>query len=158
MLPVINHGDVAFMVIATVLVAIMTPGLAFFYGGLVEKKNSLTMMFQSFVAIGVVTIMWIFGGFSLVFGNDIGGVIGNPAQFFAFHGMDFLVNPNYGSHIPFLMFFMYQLMFAIITAPLMTGAFANRINIGGWIKVLVLWMLFVYFPVGSLDLGWRILS
>lgn len=147
MLPVINHGDVAFMVIATVLVAIMTPGLAFFYGGLVEKKNSLTMMFQSFVAIGIVTIMWIFGGFSLVFGNDIGGVIGNPAQFFAFRGMDFLVNPNYGSHIPFLMFFMYQLMFAIITAPLMTGAFANRINIGGWIKVLVLWMIFVYFPV-----------
>ena len=64
MLPVINHGDVAFMVIATVLVAVMTPGLAFFYGGLVEKKNSLTMMFQSFVAIGIVTIMWIFGGFS----------------------------------------------------------------------------------------------
>lgn len=147
MLPVINHGDVAFMVIATVLVAVMTPGLAFFYGGLVEKKNSLTMMFQSFVAIGIVTIMWIFGGFSLVFGNDIGGVIGNPAQFFVFRGMDFLVNPNYGSHIPFLMFFMYQLMFAIITAPLMTGAFANRINIGGWIKVLVLWMIFVYFPV-----------
>ena len=147
MLPVINHGDVAFMVIATVLVAVMTPGLAFFYGGLVEKKNSLTMMFQSFVAIGIVNNNVDLGGFSLVFGNDIGGVIGNPAQFFAFRGMDFLVNPNYGSHIPFLMFFMYQLMFAIITAPLMTGAFANRINIGGWIKVLVLWMIFVYFPV-----------
>ena len=147
MMHAINHGDVSFMIIATVLVAVMTPGLAFFYGGLVEKKNSLTMMFQSFISIGVVTIMWIFGGFSLVFGNDIGGVIGNPAQFFAFNGMNFSVNASYGSHIPFLMFFMYQLMFAIITAPLMTGAFANRIRIGGWIKVLVLWTLVVYFPV-----------
>ena len=68
----INNGDVAFMVIATVLVFVMTPGLAFFYGGLVEKKNSLTMMMYSFIAIGVVTVMWVFGGFSLVFGNDIG--------------------------------------------------------------------------------------
>ena len=147
MMHAINHGDVAFMVVATILVAIMTPGLAFFYGGLVEKKNSLTMMFQSFISIGVVTVMWIFGGFSLVFGNDIGGVIGNPGQFFAFNGMNFAVNTSYGSHIPFLMFFMYQLMFAVITAPLMTGAFANRIKIGGWIKVLVLWTLLVYFPV-----------
>lgn len=143
----INNGDVAFMVIATVLVFVMTPGLAFFYGGLVEKKNSLTMMMYSFIAIGVVTVMWVFGGFSLVFGNDIGGVIGNPLQYFMLNGVDFSVNATYGSHIPFLMFFMYQLMFAIITAPLMTGAFANRMNIGGWIKVLIIWMILIYFPV-----------
>lgn len=76
----IIHGDVAFMVISTVLVLIMTPGLAFFYGGLVERKNALTIMFQCFIAIGVVTVMWIFGGFGMVFGGDIGGVIGNPTD------------------------------------------------------------------------------
>ena len=143
----IIHGDVAFMIISTVLVLIMTPGLALFYGGLVEKRNSLTIMFQCFISIGVVTIMWIFGGFGMVFGTDIGGIIGNPMDYFAFMGMDYLVNTNYSSNIPFLLFFMYQLMFAIITAPLMTGAFANRLTIGGWIKILVLWMILIYYPV-----------
>ena len=143
----IIHGDVAFMIISTVLVLIMTPGLALFYGGLVEKRNSLTIMFQCFISIGIVTIMWIFGGFGMVFGTDIGGIIGNPMDYFAFMGMDYLVNTNYSSNIPFLLFFMYQLMFAIITAPLMTGAFANRLTIGGWIKILVLWMILIYFPV-----------
>ena len=143
----IVHGDVAFMIVSMVLVLIMTPGLALFYGGLVERKNCLTMMFQSFISIGVVTVLWIFGGFGMVFGNDIGGVIGNPTNYFAFAGMDYLINPRYSDTIPFLLFFMYQLMFAIITAPLMTGAFANRITIGGWVKVLILWMILVYYPV-----------
>ena len=143
----IIHGDVAFMIISTVLVLIMTPGLAFFYGGLVEKKNALTIMFQCFISIGIVTVLWIFGGFGMVFGRDIGGVIGNPLDYIGFMGMDYLINPQYSSNIPFLMFFMYQLMFAIITAPLMTGAIANRITIGGWIKVLILWMILIYFPV-----------
>ena len=143
----IVHGDVAFMIVSMVLVLIMTPGLALFYGGLVERKNCLTMMFQSFISIGIVTVLWIFGGFGMVFGNDIGGVIGNPTNYFAFSGMDYLINPTYSDTIPFLLFFMYQLMFAIITAPLMTGAFANRITIGGWVKVLILWMILVYYPV-----------
>ena len=78
----IIHGDVAFMILATTLVLIMTPGLAFFYGGLVERKNALTIMFQVFISIGIVGLLWIFGGFSLVFGDDIGGIIGNPFQFF----------------------------------------------------------------------------
>ncbi|MDO5517119.1 MAG: ammonium transporter, partial [Clostridium sp.] len=143
----INHGDVAFMIVSTVLVLIMIPGLAFFYGGLVERQNSLTMMFQSFISIGVVTILWIFGGFGMVFGTDIGGIIGNPLDYFGFRGMDYLINTAYSSNLPFLLFFMYQLMFAIITAPLMTGAFANRLTISGWIKILVLWMIFIYFPV-----------
>lgn len=143
----IIHGDVAFMIISTVLVLIMIPGLAFFYGGLVPRKHSLTMMFQSFIAIGIVTILWIFGGFGLTFGDDIGGIIGNPLQFFAFSGLSDSINANYSSNIPFILFFMYQLMFAIITAPLMTGAFANRITISGWIKVLIVWMILIYFPV-----------
>ncbi|MDX8335234.1 MULTISPECIES: ammonium transporter [Cetobacterium] len=141
------HGNVAFMVVATVLVFFMTPGLAFFYGGLVEKKHALTLMLQIFISIGVVTLMWIFGGFSLVFGDTIGGVIGDPFQFMNFKDVIFQVNTKYGLTIPFLMFFMYQLMFAIITLPLMTGTIVNRITIGAWIKYLIIWMILVYFPV-----------
>lgn len=143
----IIHGDVAFMIISTVLVLIMIPGLAFFYGGLVERKNSLTMMFQTFIAIGVVTILWIFGGFGLTFGDDIAGIIGNPLEYFGFSGMSYMINTEYSANLPFLLFFMYQLMFAIITAPLMTGAYANRLTIEGWIKILILWMILIYFPV-----------
>lgn len=144
---VINNGDVAFMVIATVLVYLMIPGLAFFYGGLVARKNSLTMMMYTFLTIGIVTVLWVLGGFSLVFGSDIGGVIGNPVDYMLLHGVDFTINPNYGSEIPFLMFFMYQLMFAIITPPLMTGAFASRVNILGWIRIMIPWIILIYFPV-----------
>lgn len=154
----INNGDVAFMVITTVLVFFMTPGLAFFYGGLVERKNALTMMMYTFVSIGIVTVMWALGGFSMVFGNDTAGFIGDPMHYFMLNNVDFTINPNYGSQIPFLMFFMYQLMFAIITAPLMTGAFANRMTLGGWIKVLVLWMIFIYFPVAHWVWGGGFLS
>ena len=154
----IIHGDVAFMIISTVLVLIMTPGLALFYGGLVERKNSLTIMFQCFISIGTVTVLWIFGGFGMVFGSDISGIIGNPLNYFGFIGMDYLINNQYSSNIPFLLFFMYQLMFAIITAPLMTGGFANRITIGGWIKVLILWMILIYFPVAHWVWGGGFLS
>ncbi|MGL4293100.1 MAG: ammonium transporter [Bacteroidales bacterium] len=154
----INNGDVAFMVITTVLVFFMTPGLAFFYGGLVERKNALTMMRYTFVAIGIVTVMWVLGGFSMVFGDDAAGFIGNPMHYFMLNNVDFTINPNYGSKIPFLMFFMYQLMFAIITAPLMTGAFANRMTLGGWIKVLILWMILIYFPVAHWVWGQGFLS
>lgn len=157
-LDALNNGNVAFMVVTTVLVFLMTPGLAFFYGGLVPKKNSLTMMFYSFIAIGIVTVLWTLGGFSLVFGQDVGGVIGVPTDYFMLKGVDFSIHPDYGSSIPFLMFFMYQLMFAIITAPLMTGAIASRITIIGWIKVLVLWMILIYFPVAHWIWGGGFLS
>lgn len=143
----VDHGNVSFMIISTILVFIMTPGLAFFYGGLVERKNSLTMMFYSFIAIGIVPVMWIFGGFSLVFGDSIGGIIGNPVQYFSFNNFLELINTKYSDTVPFLLFFMYQMMFAIITAPLMTGAFANRLTPGGWIRILIPWMILIYFPV-----------
>lgn len=154
----INNGDVAFMIVTTVLVFFMTPGLAFFYGGLVERKNSLTMMFYTFISVGIITVLWALGGFSMVFGKDINGILGNPAEYFMLKNMDFSVNSDYGSKIPFLMFFMYQLMFAIITAPLMTGAFANRMSPGNWIKMLVLWMVIVYFPVAHWVWGGGFLS
>lgn len=154
----IIHGDVAFMVLSTTLVLIMTPGLAFFYGGLVERKNALTIMFQVFIAIGIVSLLWIFGGFSLVFGDDIIGIIGNPLQFFAFKDITYTIDLKYSETIPFILFFMYQMMFAIITAPLMTGAFANRLTIGGWIKILIIWMILIYFPVAHWVWGGGFLS
>lgn len=142
-----NLSNVTYMFLCTVLVFFMTPGLAFFYGGLVRKKNSLAIMWKVFSAIGVVGLLWIFGGFSLVFGKDCGGFIGDPAQFFAFRNLLFDIDKQYGATIPLLMFFMYQLMFAIITLPLMTGATAGRLNFGGWIGFLICWMILVYFPV-----------
>lgn len=152
------HGDVAFMILSSVLVLIMVPGLAFFYGGLVPKKHSLTMMFYTFIAIGVVPILWIFGGFGLTFGRDLWGIIGKPTDFFALRDMENLLYESPGSIIPFLLFFMYQLMFAIITAPLMTGAFANRLTVSGWIKILILWMILIYFPVAHWVWGGGFLS
>jgi len=154
----INNGNVAFMMLSTVLVFLMIPGLAFFYGGLVPKKNAITMMTYTFLSIGVVTILWTLGGFSMVFGSDINGFIGNPTEYFLLKGVDFAINPKYGATIPFLMFFMYQLMFAIITAPLMTGAIASRITIVGWIKFQVLWMILIYFPVAHWVWGGGFLS
>ncbi|WP_313630727.1 ammonium transporter [Enterococcus devriesei] len=159
----INMGDTAFMILCTAMVCLMTPGLAFFYGGLARKNNILTIMGQSFLSVGITTIMWIFGGFGLSFGSDIGGVIGNPTDYFLMNNVTSLPNLFHGSTIPFMMFFLYQLMFVIITVPLMTGAFAGRMNLKGYILLIILWNLLVYFPVchwiwggGLLDqLGFR---
>jgi len=115
-------------------------------------------MFQVFIAIGVVSLLWIFGGFSLVYGDDIAGIIGNPLQFFGFKNMVFTMDLRYSETIPFILFFMYQMKFAIITAPLMTGAFANRLTISGWIKILIIWMILIYFPVAHWVWGGGFLS
>ena len=113
----INSGDTTLVLISATLVFLMTPGLAFFYGGLVRRKNVLTIMMQSFVSMGVVTVIWVFGGFSLVFGKDIGGVIGN-LQYFGLHGVGMAPSLTYGKTIPFLVFFLFQEMFAVITPAL----------------------------------------
>ncbi|MBM7833410.1 ammonium transporter [Clostridium sardiniense] len=144
---VINNGDTAFMIICTALVCLMTPGLAFFYGGLVRKKNVLIIMMQSFISMGIVTVIWIFGGFGLAFGADHFGIIGNIGDFFALRNVGVYANAMHGATIPFLMFFVYQLMFCVITAPLMTGAFAGRINIKGYIWLLIVWTILIYIPV-----------
>ncbi len=154
----LSEANVVFMMLATILVFFMTPGLAFFYGGLVSRKNSLTLMLQVFIAIGIVGVLWFLGGFSMVFGEDLGGVIGNPWQYFAFRNVTFDINDKYGSSIPFLMYFMYQLMFAIITLPLMTGSIVNRITMTTWVGLLILWMVFVYFPVAHWVWGYGWLS
>lgn len=142
----INSGDTTLVLISAALVCLMTPGLAFFYGGLVRKKNVLTIMMQNFISMGIVTAIWFFGGFSLVFGKDVGGVIGN-FQYFALHGVGMSPNPLYGATIPFLAFFIYQEMFAVITPALITGAFADRVNFKSYLIFLTLWSILVYIPV-----------
>ena len=141
----INFSDTAFMLLATALVFIMTPGLAFFYGGLVGRKNVSAIMMQSFVSLGVTTMLWVTVGYSFCFGSDIGGIIGNPADFLLLSGIaagD--IYPDLG--IPVYLFVAYQLMFAIITPALITGAFANRMTFKAYLTFLVGWQLLVYYP------------
>lgn len=142
----VNSGDTAFVLISAALVCLMTPGLAFFYGGLVRRKNVLTIMMQSFISLGIVTTIWVFGGFSMAFGTDIGGIIGN-FKYFLLNGVGAAPNPVYGSTIPFFTFFIYQEMFAIITPALITGAFADRVNFKSYLKFLVIWSVLVYIPL-----------
>ena len=141
-----DSADTAFMMVAAALVLFMTPGLAFFYGGLVGRKNVLTIMMQSFVSLSVTTIIWVVVGFSLSFGSDVaGGIIGNPADYFMLRG----IAPGDifdGLGIPVYVMVVYQLMFAIITPALMTGAFAGRMAFKSFLVFLVLWNLFVYYP------------
>ncbi|MEN6418112.1 MAG: ammonium transporter [Clostridiaceae bacterium] len=141
----INSGDTAFVLICAAMVCFMTPGLAFFYGGLVRKKNALTIMMQSFIAMGVVALIWFVCGFSLAFGNDVGGVIGN-LQYAFLNGVGMEPNAAYAGTIPFAVFFLFQLMFAIITPALITGAFADRMTFKSYLIFLSLWSVLVYVP------------
>lgn len=143
----INTGNTSFMILCAAMVCLMTPGLAFFYGGLTNRKNVLVLMMRSFISMGIVTLIWIFGGFSLAFGPDIGGIIGNPLTYFAMKGVSFDPNVMYGDTIPFLLFFAFQLMFCVITVPLMTGAFTERMTMKAYIIFLICWTLFIYLPV-----------
>lgn len=154
----VNTGDTAFMILCTALVCLMTPGLAFFYGGLARKNNILTMMAQSFISVGITTLMWVFGGFGLAFGSDVSGVIGNPADYFLLKNVGSLSNLLEGATIPFIIFFAFQLMFCVITVPLMTGAFAGRLTMKGYILLLILWNLLIYMPVAHWVWGGGFLS
>ncbi|MFH0803299.1 MAG: ammonium transporter [bacterium] len=139
-----DSGNTGFMLVATSLVMLMTPGLAFFYGGLVGRKNVLTIMLQSFVSMGWTSVIWFVCGYSLCFSGGEGGIIGNLDKAFL-HGitpMDVLA----GNNIPLLVFVAYQMMFAIITPALITGAFANRVRFNAYMIFLTVWLLFVYFP------------
>ena len=142
----LDTGDTAFMLVATALVMIMTPGLAFFYGGLVSRKNVLTIMMQSYVSMGVTTILWVTVGYSLCFSGGAGGIIGNLDNAFLMDigPMDLFLGAE--GTIPLLLFVVYQMMFAVITPALITGAFANRITFKAYLIFLVAWQLFVYFP------------
>ena len=148
----INGADTALVLISAAFVFIMTPGLAFFYGGLARRKNMLSLMLQSFIAMGLVGLVWFFGGFSLAFGHDIGGVIGG-LQFFGLRGVGMTSSTAYATTIPFLVFFLYQMMFVIITPALITGAFAGRMKFSSYLVFLVLWVLLVYVPVAHWSWG-----
>ncbi|HWQ22175.1 MAG TPA: ammonium transporter, partial [Clostridia bacterium] len=150
----INGADTALVLVSAAFVFIMTPGLAFFYGGLARRKNMLSLMMQSFIAMGLVALVWFFGGFSLAFGHDIGGLLGG-LEYFALRGVGMAPSSVYAPTIPFLVFFLYQMMFVIITPALITGAFAGRMKFGSYLVFLVLWVLLVYVPVAhwSWDVG-----
>ena len=140
-----NAADTAFMLVASALVLLMTPGLAFFYGGLVGRKNVLAIVMQSMVSLGVTTVLWVVVGYSLSFGSDIGGIIGNPSDFFMLKGIS-VTDIYAGLGIPVYLFVAYQLMFAVITPALITGAFANRMTFKAYLAFLIGWQLVVYYP------------
>ena len=138
-----DTGNTGFMLVATSLVMLMTPGLAFFYGGLVGRRNVLSIMLQSFVSMAWTSVIWFIAGYSLCFSGD-GAVIGNLDKAFLMG-----VSPTdvlAGNSIPLIVFIAYQMMFAIITPALITGAFTNRIRFGAYFTFLTLWLFFVYFP------------
>ncbi len=151
-----DTGNTGFMLVATSLVMLMTPGLAFFYGGLVGRKNVLSIMIQSFVSMGVTTILWYAVGFSLCFSGGEGGIIGNLDMAFL-HGVN-PMTPFGASHIPMLVFIAYQMMFAIITPALITGAFSNRVRFPAYLVFLVAWLLLVYFPFVHMVWGGGLLA
>jgi Amt family ammonium transporter len=140
----LDTGNTGFMLLCTSLVMLMTPGLAFFYGGLVGRKNVLTIMMQSFVSMGWTTIIWFAVGFSLCFSGGAGGIIGNLDN--AFLRNITLATPSPNDTIPMIVFVAYQMMFAIITPALITGAFANRVTFKAYMLFLTAWLLLVYFP------------
>ncbi|MEY2639341.1 MAG: hypothetical protein RIR90_823 [Bacteroidota bacterium] len=143
----INTADTAWMLSATGLVLIMTPGLAFFYGGMVNKKNVLSTMLQSYISMAVITVLWVVIGFSLAFGDSIGGIIGNPGTFFMMRGVIDGAPWKLAPTIPLLLFAFYQLKFAIITPALITGAFAERIKFTSYILFITLFAIFIYAPL-----------
>lgn len=138
----INTGDTAWMLTSSALVLLMTPGLSFFYGGMVRKKNIISTMLQSLIALGVVSVTWVAVGFSLSFGDSIGGVIGNPLTFFMFRGVGMHTHPDFAPTIPFALFALFQLKFAIITPALISGAFAERVKFSSYLifMVLLVWI------------------
>jgi Amt family ammonium transporter len=161
-----DSGDTAWMLASSALVLLMTPGLAFFYGGMVRAKGVLNMLMMSISAMGVVTVLWVLYGYSLAFGNDVNNLFGDPSQYFGLKGLiggnavlEVVADPSAGIEaieavgiplagtIPQTVFVAFQLMFAIITVALISGAVADRLKFGGWLVFAGLWATFVYFPV-----------
>jgi ammonium transporter, Amt family len=153
-----DTGDTAWMLASSALVLLMTPGLAFFYGGMVRSRSVLNMIMMSVSAMGVVTVLWSLYGYSLAFGNDVSNLFGNPTQYWGLKGLiggtylqlhpeDAAVSIPLAGTIPQTVFVAFQLMFAIITVALISGAVADRLKFGGWLLFVALWITVVYFPV-----------
>ena len=143
----LDSGDTAWMVVASAFVLLMTPGLAFFYGGMVDKKHIISTMLQSFVALGVISVLWVLVGFSLCFGDSLGGIVGDPRTFLAFQDVGLSPNADFAGTVPFLLFALFQLKFAIITPALITGSMAGRVRFRAYILFMVLFALVVYPPL-----------
>lgn len=153
----INAGDTAWMITASALVLLMTPGLSFFYGGMVRYKNVVSTMLQSVIALGVISLLWVAVGFSLAFGESIGGVVGNPMTYFMFQNVSegavtLGSNPSAGLAltVPLLVFAMFQLKFAIITPALITGSFAERVRFSAYLLFMCLFSLVIYCPLAHM--------
>jgi Amt family ammonium transporter len=142
----IDTGDTAWMLTSAALVLLMTPGLALFYGGMVRTKNVLGTIMQSFIIMAVISVQWVLWGYSLAFGPDVGGVIGN-LSWFGLNGVGLDPNPDYGATIPHQAFMIYQAMFAIITPALITGAIAERMKFTAFFIFTLLWATLVYDPI-----------
>lgn len=142
-----DTGTLAWMLTASGLVLLMTPGLSFFYGGMVNPKSIISTMLQSFIALGVVSVLWFAVAFSLAFGDSIGGFIGNPFTFFMLNNVGTAPHPRIGSTIPFILFAAFQLKFAIITPALITGSFAERVRFWSYVLFMCLFTLFIYAPL-----------
>ncbi|WP_445475360.1 ammonium transporter [Methanococcoides methylutens] len=152
-----DTGVIGFMLISTGLVMLMTPGLAFFYGGLAGKRNIVGIMMQTFLSLGITTILWFIIGYSLCFSGGEGGIIGNLDKMFL-NGVTIDTAFSGNGIIPELVFVSYQMMFAIITPALITGAFVNRVTFKAYVVFLVLWQIFVYYPFVHMVWGGGLLS
>ena len=141
-----NAADIAWIITATCLVFLMTPGLSFFYGGMVSQKNILSTMLQSFMALGLISLIWVFVGFSLSFGDSFLGLIGNPFQHFLFNNIT-LSHSKLSLEIPLLLFALFQMKFAIIAPAITTGSFTERINFNAFLLFMSLFCLLIYCPL-----------
>lgn len=144
--PAINTGDTAFILISTALVLLMTPGLALFYGGMARKKNVLSTIMYSFIALGIISIQWAFYGYSLSFGPDVGHLIGN-LDWLGLNGVGVEPNPDYSATIPHQVFMIFQMVFAIITPAIISGSVAERMRFPAYLIFIVAWATFIYDPV-----------
>ncbi|MET8729596.1 ammonium transporter [Streptomyces parvus] len=144
--PELSAANTGFMLICSALVMLMTPGLAFFYGGMVRVKSTLNMLMMSFISLGIVTVLWVLYGFSLAFGSDVGSVIGWSSEYVGLSGIG-VTELWDGYTIPVYVFAAFQLMFAVLTPALISGALADRVKFTAWALFIVLWVTVVYFPV-----------
>ena len=142
----IQAGDTAFILVSAAMVLLMTPGLALFYGGMVRSKNVLGTILQSFIMIALISLEWVYLGYSMSFGPDVQGVVGD-LSWFALQGVGAAPSPDYATTVPHIAFMIYQCMFAVITPALITGAFAERMRFGPFLVFSLVWAILVYNPV-----------
>ncbi len=147
----VNPADVAWLLTSTIFVLMMTPGVSFFYGGMVRKKNVISTILQSIIAMGVISVIWVVFGFSLAFGDNVGGIIGNPATYFFLQDVGGQATDQLsqalGLTIPLGLYALFQMKFAIVTPSLITGSFAERVHFSGYMVFMILFCIFIYCPL-----------